>query len=652
MALRGTEAPHRGLRRYDWLIVVVLLAGTFLRCAALGKMDGMLHYDEAFNGVDALSLLRSPRLTPFLAGNYGRESGWCYVLTLFIATWGARPFALRLAVAFTSILTLAASYRLAKELLGSRGATWATAALAVLYWHVHLSHLALRANLFLLVGALALAFLLRAHRKNTWPDWAFAGLGLGLLAYTYFSAYLWIGLALLALCVWFVRSPKQRGGILLALCIAFLVFMPMGLYAYAHPDQILHRAGDVQTFSPSAIWNNLVAWAGAWFKHGDENAEFNLPGRAILDPSLGVLLLVGLVSLPFAAKRRRRGVWVLGLGMASIVPSLLSDYAPHFLRAIGLTIPISLLAGAGAMALERAGRAITHRRVALLLPAALIVVAGATTYRDFNVRWLNDPNVFVLMEAHINRAINLLHASTPADMPVYFSPFTPSHPVLEFRSAELAPRHVGAFDSHYCFVVSDVPAAYVSLTMYEPDFKSALAQWADWTVLEQDQAASQGAPRYTVYQATPRLDAWTDGSHESSVFADALEVRSISPISSTLSAGATIPVRLAIRALRPLDRAYSVFVHLYGDPTPYEGGVMWSQGDSQISASYHPAYWTPHETIIQQFDLPIPARIPTGQYTVAIGVYEAPNGPRLPITAPVKRQWDYIPLGTIHIVGS
>ncbi len=650
MALREPEASPRRVPRYDWLIVAVLLAGAFLRCAALSRMDGMLHYDEAFNGVDALSLLRSPRFTPFLPGNYGRESGWCYILTLFIVTWGARPFALRLAAAFASTLTLAASYRLGKELLGTRGATWVTAALAVLYWHVHLSHLALRANLFLLVGSLALAFLLRAHRKNTAPNWAISGLGLGLLAYTYFSAYLWIGFALLTLSVWFVCCPKQRRGILLALLIAFLVFLPMGIYAYSHPDQVLQRAGDVQTLDRNAIWSNLGVWARAWFGHGDENAEFNLPGRAILDAWLGALLLAGLVGLALAPKRRWRAAWVLGLGAASVLPSLLSDYAPHFLRAIGLTVPISLLAGAGAMALERVGRAVTRRSVAVVLPVALIVMAAATTYQDFYVRWLNDPNVFILMEEHINRAINLLHATAPMDMPVYFSPFTPSHPVLEFRSADLAPRHVGAFDSHYCFVVSDVPAAYVSLSMYEPDFRRNLEQWADLSVLEQDQPPSAGAPRYTVYLATPRSDAWTDSGQDSSVFADILQVRSISPISSTLLAGTTIPVRLAIRALRPLDRAYSVFVHLYGDPTPYEGGVMWAQGDSQISVSYHPVYWTPHETIIQEFDLAVPANIPPGQYTIAIGIYEAPSGPRLPITAPLQYKWDYVPLARVEVL--
>ena len=45
------------------------------------------------------------------------------------------------------ILTLAAATKLGRELFGRRGAVWTLAALAGLYWHVHISHLALRANL-------------------------------------------------------------------------------------------------------------------------------------------------------------------------------------------------------------------------------------------------------------------------------------------------------------------------------------------------------------------------------------------------------------------------------------------------------------------------------------------------------------------------
>lgn len=653
LEIAGVDVPRRRNRRLqgtDWLVILALLAGLFLRSAAFAKMTDMLHYDEAYDGLSSLSLLREPRLTPFFPENFGRESGWPYLLVPFIATFGATPFALRLAAVMVGTVTVAAVYSLGKEVLDRRAAAWSAAALAALYWHVHLSHLALRAILFPLVGTLALAALLRARRARRLTHWAGAGLALGLSGYTYFSSYLWILFALALASWWFGCDRGSRKGVLLAIALAGLVLAPMIGYALAHPEAVLGRPSGVGTFSARDIVHNLRLWAGAWLNRGGMDAEFNLPGRPILDPWLGTLFLAGLLGLATVQEWRRHAPWLVTLALVSVVPSALSTLAPHLLRAIGLTVPIALVAGAGASVIERSARRAVRTPLVALVPLVLLASTAVTTYRDFHQRWLSHPEVFVLTESHINRAINFIKASVPRDMPVYFSPLSPSHPLLQFRSADLAPRHVGAFDSHYCQVMSDVPAVYVSLTMYEPEFQATLARWADVTVLLEDKPADGSAPRFTVYQVTPRPDA-LKGQGSAIEFGGLVQVRSLEALPAEASAVATLHIRLGVRALQPLTQAYSVFVHLYGDPTPYEGGRMWAQGDSWICASYPTAFWNRDETIVQDFALPIPADIPPGRYTVAIGVYEAPQGPRLPITAPAPQQWDYYSLHKLQIRG-
>lgn len=614
-------------------------------------MQDMLHYDEAYDAVDALSLLQSPRFTPFFPGNYGRESGWSYLLTPFIAILGGRAFSLRLAAVMVGTLTLVAEYALAREILGRRGATWATGILAVLYWHVHLSHLALRAILFPPVGALAFAALLRAQRTNALRWWLGSGVGLGLLAYTYFSSYPWILLALLMLVGWLALDPARRHGALLALGAAAVLFLPMVLYTVAHPALVLQRPSTVQAFSLQTLSGNLKSWAGAWFQQGDSNAEFNLPGRPILDLPTGALCLLGLAGLPHFARRRWQVGWTVGWAVASLLPSLLSNQAPHFLRAIGLTLPLSLLAGAGALALERGLRRLARPALAAGVPLLLLLYAGTGTYQDFQQRWLGQSEVFAVMEQHINRAISYLHSAAPEGAPIYFSPFSPTHPVLQFRNADLAPRHIGAIDSHCCQVVPDGPAIYVSLSMFEPDFASQLSRWADLSLLAQD-TGGEPSPRYSIYAATPRTGALWPAGAEQVVFADALQLRPLASLPPTVSPGATLNLQLAMKALHPLDRSYSMFVHLYGQPTPYEGGRIWSQGDQQICPSYTTNYWLPDETIIQEFKLSIPADVPPGRYTVAIGIYESPAGSRLPITAPSPMPWDYYAVQEVEVVGS
>jgi hypothetical protein len=641
--------PSHSLSGYYWALLAIILIGAFFRWAALGTMNDMLHVDEAYNGVDALSFLESPSLTPFLSANFGRESGWCYLLVPFVAVLEAQPFALRIAVTMAGILTIAAAYRLGTNILGRRGAIWVAAVLAVLYWHVHISHLALRAILVPLVGSLALASLLRAHRINSAFRWAVAGLGLGCLAYTYFSAYLWIAYTLVILAWWLVADRDRRRGILVMLLVAGVLFLPMLLYVYRHPQQMFGRPSSVAAFDLAKMWDNLGLWAKAWFHRGDPNAEFNLPGRPILDPYLGALFCIGVIGLPFVSRRRWHAVWVVGLAFFATLPSLLSEAAPHFLRAFGLTLPLALIAGGGVWAVECGVRRVAGRYVALVVPCVLLTIVGATSFRDFHNRWLHHPEVFVFMEQYLTRSIGFVKDTVPRETPIYFSPLSLDHPVPTFLDVDQGERQVGAFDSHSCLVVSDVPVVYVSLTMYEPSFQRRLSRWSDTVVLAQDQSAPQISPRYTILQAVPRTPRLFGDGADVVWFDDAIKVRSLSEMSDTVKKGSLVSIELGLSTLRPLSQVYSLFVHLYGDPTPYEGGPLWSQVDDPICASYPTSSWRSNEIIVQAFDLSIPDDVPPGRYIIVAGLYDALTGTRLPITAPSPNPWNHVVLREVEI---
>ena len=66
---------------YLILITAALLFGAAFRATGIDQMSEMVHYDEAYYAVDALSLIEQPRLTPFFPDNFGRESLWMYWLT-------------------------------------------------------------------------------------------------------------------------------------------------------------------------------------------------------------------------------------------------------------------------------------------------------------------------------------------------------------------------------------------------------------------------------------------------------------------------------------------------------------------------------------------------------------------------------------------
>jgi hypothetical protein len=632
-----------------WIVLAVFLVGVWLRWTSLGAMNAMLHYDEAYNAVDALNVLRNPQLTPFFPGNFGRESGFVYWLLPFVWLLNGDPLAVRLAATIIGILTLAATYRLGREVLGPQGAVWPLAALSVFYWHVHLSHQALRGNLFVLVSTLSAAWFMQAYRTNHLTHWLRAGATLGFVVYTYFASAVWISYTGLLLLVWFFLDRERRGGAVLALASAVVVAFPMMVYISTHSGYFFSRPEIVAVLNEEGFIRNLQLWARAWFDTGDTNATFNLPGRPILGPYLGGLWGIGLIGVFFLSRRKWQGGWLIGWVGLACLPSLMSNQAPHFLRAAGMIVPIALIIGTGAWAVARTLHKWGKTPLVEIAPLLIFAFAGKITYVDFHQNWVQHPETFMLMEQPLNQAIDLIQDTVSQDAHVYFSPFSPAHPVISFRSVDLAPRRIGAFDSHQCLVISDNKSAYVSLTIFEPGFHKALSQWRDTTVLYEDPGTSGTSSRYTVFLAGSPRQVFDDQQPWVN-FDNLLWVRAMQPISETVRAGTTLPTVLAVKAERAPEHPLSIFVHLYGDPTPYEGGRIWAQSDSQICATYPTVLWHTDETVIQSFDLFLPPETPPGQYVIAMGVYLFPDGSRLPITDPVVSQHDYFTLKEIRVL--
>jgi hypothetical protein len=188
---------------------------------------------------------------------------------------------------------------------------------------------------------------------------------------------------------------------------------------------------------------------------------------------------------------------------------------------------------------------------------------------------------------------------------------------------------------------------YVSLTLYEADFRRRISQWAETTLLAHAQQEFAEQPAYSILHALAQPDALR--GERVAEFGSAIRLSLLSSVTPTAHPGETISGTLGLRALQAIDRPYSVFIHLYGNPTPYDGGPLWAQSDSVICESYPAPFWQLNETVLQDFALTIPPDVPPGQYVMAAGLYETPFGPRLAITAPLPQQWDYYELQEIEI---
>jgi hypothetical protein len=89
-------------------------------------------------------------------------------------------------------------------------------------------------------------------------------------------------------------------------------------------------------------------------------------------------------------------------------------------------------------------------------------------------------------------------------------------------------------------------------------------------------------------------------------------------------------------------------VHVYGDPSPYEGGPIWAQTDQPLCPSYTAERWRLGESVITRLNLSLPPDIAPGQYTIVAGIYDGDTLARLNVTQPAGGS-DYVELMEVSV---
>src|SRR5581483_4426643 len=137
---------------------------------------------------------------------------------------------------------------------------------------------------------------------------------------------------------------------------------PLAGYAIAHSEDFSKRVDDVSIFGKphramlprlSPLEQNLVRYAEMWHVAGDQNPRHFAPGRPVLDPLAGVLMLAGL-GLCLRGRRGLAGIALLIWLSMGVAPGIFSDAAPHAMRSIGAFAPTCALVAIGFDTLLRA----------------------------------------------------------------------------------------------------------------------------------------------------------------------------------------------------------------------------------------------------------------------------------------------------------
>ena len=250
------------MRKYFVLTLLLILGvAAFLRLYRLGAIPGGFFRDEAWNGYEAYSLLKTGKDTrgntpPLFFAQYGDisfSSPYVYASIPFISLFGLNETAARLPAALFGLLTVGMLYICVKEFFGRDRALAASFLLAVSPWHIQFSRLAFRAITFPFFFLLAVYILKKGLRRKGWLPVGFAVLGATI--YTYSSAMVFLPLFCAVYLLVYRRTlfcRRTAGVTVLSLLIFLIIVYPAALHGRTWEGQQYFRGTTYLDKKPAA----------------------------------------------------------------------------------------------------------------------------------------------------------------------------------------------------------------------------------------------------------------------------------------------------------------------------------------------------------------------------------------------------------------
>jgi 4-amino-4-deoxy-L-arabinose transferase-like glycosyltransferase len=690
----------------DQIYLIAVIAVAFaLRTAQLNSLPISLNLDEATNGLDALRLVELSQITPFLQSNFGRESLFFYIQGVGLQLFGISIYTLRFVSVLLGVLAIPLLYVVGCRLLKSRFVGMlAAAGLAVSYWHIFFSRMALR--------AIILPCVLLVLVWCFWVGWfgtdkknkgylALAGVLLGLSLYTYLAArvlLLLFGLFIL-IEIGKGRSFTQLKGAFIFFSTATVTVLPLALYFQQHPQAIGSRTQAISILASSEPIQTLMqnirlylqlhwwgqVWLGQW-------------------PPLNWLIIVGFLAglllcifqLKEAAYRFLLLWWGLGTvpilfasqnweGQTTILRSIVAWPATFLLAALGLVTIVNQLNKRAAVAFPSLQKQKEYKEYrdfknprSLVPTIALWIIllwAGLTSgYRYFYV-WASTYNTLSdhppAMARYLNRQTDQLTLT-----PLKFYTETVGNFLLRNRYPAL--ENIGSAqlqtlvqsDRPMVFLLPNKSTAEAGFVLLSPkgvamgpkgtayllppldaEQFEMLAQYSQTTrplasIFDTEQEPI--AHIYTLPARAPFLKANTLPAKTSiqASFANTILLQGYTLESSPLKPGDSIQLKLYQQTQGPINPNVHLFIHLFHVAT----GQRVGQINQPLTGILFSAYRWPVGVVVPgQYTFTLPPKAPDGVYRFEIGLYDGLTQERLPVTLAQGVVDDKVILGKLTV---
>jgi 4-amino-4-deoxy-L-arabinose transferase-like glycosyltransferase len=600
--------------------------------------------------------------------SYSAEPLFMYVLALAMPVWGFTPFGARLVTRFAGLLLIPVVHRLTRRLFGRCAALFTSGVLALTWWPLFFSRVALRGITLPLIFTTAVICLWRgldlgehitrgAEMTISWGWLAGGGALMGLTWYTFTAARgLAILLPVLLVYLGLVGAVPLRllaRIAFLTLGVASVVAAPFVFEVQTQPGVPETRLDQLGGVIDQLLAGNLlplvkqsVKTVGLFTVTGDPSWRYNVAGRPVFGPVLGVLAMLG-VLLSIARWRQPRYFVMIMWLLLGLAPSMLTPEAPSLVRGIGALPAAVIFPAIGAATVQQWVSATVGRKTnwaAALAMTLLLAVNGVGTFRSLFVTWPAQSQVREIYQAALTKAFRDLNHSNLGGTLWISEPFPDDRHLLlakrVLRREAIEPRW---FNANRALIL---PAAngsrrYLLADFVEPDQELFRRWMSDAIVILEARVSTSTMPAYRTYQA--RGGPWVERElseimNQSTASRDlgaahpvALPARfegtatllGYELADDRLAAGEEVHLAVYWRVHGPVFEPLVSFAHLL-------------DGQNRIIGQYDgfdvpPWHWEPGAVVAQVYRFSVDRDAQPGTHWVEVGLYNSETMERLAV---------------------
>ncbi len=375
----------------NWSLILIILIALSLRIVGINNHPPGFTADEASNGYNAYSILKTGKdqygnFLPLSFRSFGdyRPPLYGYLAVPFIALFGLNETATRAPSIIFGTLTVLLTYLISQKIFNNKKiALLAAFLLSISPWHILLSRMADLSTLSCFYLALGVYFLVSWVTKKNLNNLIFSSISFSLSAYSYHNARI-TGPILLILFGLLFRNKilKNRKQITLSLLIGLLIIVPLLYSFYQRPETLVRRAKYESIFHQGSVeiklWNHqtldppnqipiltrflhnkpyyyFLEISKKYLQHldlnylfftGDPHERFQTPGSGLLLLALLPFLFLGLVKTLSSKNKLAKflGLWIL----ASPLVATMGLFTPNSLHTLDQSVPVTIIISFGA----------------------------------------------------------------------------------------------------------------------------------------------------------------------------------------------------------------------------------------------------------------------------------------------------------------